>query len=183
MSSAPLLSRRPPGLALIPQARAPREPEIEGESRVVAAGGGSAWTSAMRHVRVDRTVSRYRYRARLAPSENRRRLAFQNGSGASRRTFAPRVRTDMRTTYLPRVTAADHEALRRLVDSYPADSYEKWLFLQAKEIANWQKSGWKVVLIDVGADDFLRYCRDTGASPNFHTFRGIASAKAIGKFF
>jgi len=50
----------------------------------------------------------------------------------------------MATTYLPRVTAADHEALRRLVDNYPADSYEKWLFLQAKEIANWQRSGWEV---------------------------------------
>ncbi len=88
----------------------------------------------------------------------------------------------MPTTYLPRVTTADHEALRRLVDNYPADSYEKWLNLQAKEIANWRRSGWDVVLIDVNADDFLRYCRATGASPNFHTFRGIASAQAIGKF-
>jgi hypothetical protein len=88
----------------------------------------------------------------------------------------------MPTTYLPRVTAADHEDLRRLVDNYPASSYEKWLSLQEKEIANWQTSGWDVVLIDVTADDFVRYCKDTGASPNFHTFRGIASAKAIGKF-
>ena len=90
--------------------------------------------------------------------------------------------TNMATTYLPRVTAADHEALRRLVGNYPADSYEKWLFLQAKEIANWQRSGWEVILIDVSADDFVRYFRETGASPNFHTFSGIASAKAIGKF-
>jgi hypothetical protein len=88
----------------------------------------------------------------------------------------------MRTSYLPRVTAANHDVLRRLVDNYPADSYEKWQRLQTKEIANWEKSGWKVIMIDVSADDFLRYCRDTGASPNFHTFRGIASAKAIGKF-
>ena len=90
--------------------------------------------------------------------------------------------TNVATTYLPRVTAADHEALRRLVGNYPAHSYEKWLFLQAKEIANWQRSGWEVVLIDVSADDFVRYCRETGASPKFRTFRGIASAKAIGKF-
>ncbi|ATQ69551.1 MULTISPECIES: hypothetical protein [Methylosinus] len=87
-----------------------------------------------------------------------------------------------RTTYLPRVAAADHDALARLVDNYPADSHEKWQFLQAKEIANWERSGWTVVLVDVGADDFVRYCRETGASPSFHTFRGIASAKAIGKF-
>ena len=42
----------------------------------------------------------------------------------------------MATTYLPRVTAADHEILRRVVGNYPADSYDKWLYLQAKEIAN-----------------------------------------------
>jgi hypothetical protein len=88
----------------------------------------------------------------------------------------------MPTSYLPSVTATDHEALRRMVDNYPADTYEKWRFLQTKEIANWRKSGWDVVLIDVTADDFVRYCKETGASPNFHTFRGIASAKAIGKF-
>ncbi len=88
----------------------------------------------------------------------------------------------MATTYLPRIAAADHEALRHVVENYPAESYEKWLNLQEKEIANWKRSGWDVILIDVSADDFIRYCRETGASPNFHTFRGIASAKAIGKF-
>jgi hypothetical protein len=88
----------------------------------------------------------------------------------------------MTTTYLPRVTAMDHETLRRVVDNYPADTYEKWLRLQSKEIANWQRSGWEVVMIDVSAEDFARYCRETRASPNFHTFRAIASAKAIGKF-
>ncbi len=88
----------------------------------------------------------------------------------------------MATTYLPRIAAADHEALRRVVENYPAESYEKWLNFQEKEIANWKRSGWDVILIDVSADDFVRYCRETRASPNFHTFRGIASAKAIGKF-
>jgi hypothetical protein len=92
------------------------------------------------------------------------------------------VSDERRTTYLPRVTAADHATLARVVDNYPADTHEKWLFLQEREIANWERSGWRVVLIDVGADDFTRYCRETGASPSFHTFRGIASAKAIGKF-
>ncbi|ARN83328.1 hypothetical protein B1812_03270 [Methylocystis bryophila] len=72
--------------------------------------------------------------------------------------------------------------LNRTGKSNRADSYEKWLRLLAREIANRQRSGWEVVLIDVSADDFVRYCRETGANPHFHTFRGIASAKAIGKF-
>lgn len=88
----------------------------------------------------------------------------------------------MATTYLPRITATDHEALRSLVDNFTTNAYDKWLALQAKEIANWRRSGWDVVLVDVSAEDFVRYCRETKASPNFHTFRGIASAKAIGKF-
>ena len=88
----------------------------------------------------------------------------------------------MATTYLPRIAAEDHEALSRVVENYPAQSFGKWLYLQEKEIANWKRSGWEVVLIDISRDDFVRYCRETGASPSFHTFRGIASAKAIGKF-
>jgi hypothetical protein len=87
----------------------------------------------------------------------------------------------MATTYLPRITVADHEALRFLVDNFPTNSQEKWLHFQAKEIAHWKKNGWEAVLI-ISADDFVRYCRETGASPSFHTFRGIASARAIGKF-
>ena len=88
----------------------------------------------------------------------------------------------MATTYLSRITAADHDALRQLVDNFPTNSYEKWVYFQTKEIGNWERGGWDVVLIDVSAEDFIRYCDETGASPSFHTFRGIASAKAIGKF-
>jgi hypothetical protein len=88
----------------------------------------------------------------------------------------------MPTTYLCRITAEDHEALRFSVTNFPTDSHEKWLQFQRKEIANWEKSGWRVILIDVSAEDFVRYCRETAASSNFHTFRAIASAKAIGKF-
>ena len=86
------------------------------------------------------------------------------------------------TTYLARITAADREAARLLVDNFPTNSHEKWLQLQAKESANWKKSGWEVILVDFSADNFVQYCRETGASPKFHTLRGIASAKAIGKY-
>ncbi len=88
----------------------------------------------------------------------------------------------MGTRYLPRVTAKDHEAFRNLVHAYPAGSYDKWLQFQAKEIADWEASGGKVVLIDVSTDEFTRYCRDTGARHDIHTFRGVSAAKGIGKF-
>ena len=87
----------------------------------------------------------------------------------------------MATTYLPRITAADHETLRHLVGNYPANSYEKWLYLQAKEIANWQRSGWEVILIDVSADDFVRYCRDRGEPqlPHVQGYRLCQSNRKI----
>jgi hypothetical protein len=149
------------------------------------AGTPIVWTApVIRRVALDeRPAPPGAHPARQTPQAQFKSLASAVKGARSRwRASAISGDTHMPTTYLPRVTATAHEDLRRLVDNYPANSYEKWLSLQEKEIANWQRSGWDVVLIDVTADDFVRYCKDTGASPNFHTFRAIASAKAIGKF-
>ncbi|HXW23424.1 MAG TPA: hypothetical protein VEK73_01665 [Xanthobacteraceae bacterium] len=88
----------------------------------------------------------------------------------------------MATRYLPRLSEADHDALRDQVHRYPAGSYDVWLKLQAEEIADWETDGGKVILVDVSADDFARYCRDTGARRDIHTLRGIAAAKGTQKF-
>jgi hypothetical protein len=85
------------------------------------------------------------------------------------------------TLYLPRITEADHKTLRDQV-KHISPAYEEWLQSQASEIAGWEGSGGKVVLIDVSPDDLLLYCGDTGAQPNIHTFRQIAAAKGTGKF-
>lgn len=88
-------------------------------------------------------------------------------------------KANIATTYLPRITVADHESLRFLVDNFPTNSHEKWLHLQAKEIPNWKKNGWEVVLIDISADKFVRCCPEPGARPSFHTLSGIASAREL----
>ncbi len=84
----------------------------------------------------------------------------------------------MATTYLPRIAAADHEALRHVVENYPAESYEKWLNLQEKEIANWKRSGWDVILIDVSADDFIRYCPGDRGKPQLPHVQGYRLCKS-----
>lgn len=88
----------------------------------------------------------------------------------------------MGTLYTPRLTEADHEALRHLVHNYPAATYDKWLQLQAKEIADWNGGGGKVVLVDISVDDVTRYCGQTGARCNVQVLKAIAAAKGIGKF-
>jgi hypothetical protein len=69
----------------------------------------------------------------------------------------------MATRYLPRITAEQHDTFRDTVNFYPADTYDKWLYLQAKEIADWEGRGEKVILVDVSPNEFARYCRKTRA--------------------
>ena len=47
----------------------------------------------------------------------------------------------MATLYLPKIAEADHDTLRNFIKHYPADSYDKWLYLQSKQIANWKSGG------------------------------------------
>ncbi len=90
----------------------------------------------------------------------------------------------MANLYLPKITEADHHALRGFIDNYPASSYDKWLYLQSKQIANWEagSAGHKVILVELCADDFIRYQRETGARNDIHLLNTVAYAKGTGKF-
>ena len=88
----------------------------------------------------------------------------------------------MGTLYLPKITATNHDTLRNFIHNYPAHSYDEWLKLQAKEIADWKSSGGEVVLVDLSADDFIRYTRQTGARADVHLLKAVATAKGIRKF-
>ena len=90
----------------------------------------------------------------------------------------------MATLYLPKIAEADHDTLRNFIKHYPANSYDKWLYLQSKQIANWESGGTehKVVLVELCADDFIRYQRETGARADVNLLTAVASAKGTGKF-
>lgn len=89
----------------------------------------------------------------------------------------------MNRIYAARVSEADHKVFAKLVHGYPADPYDKWLNNRAKELHEYgQLPDLEVIEVDVTPDDFTRYCRDTGARADLNTFRGIAAAKATGKF-
>ncbi len=84
--------------------------------------------------------------------------------------------------YLPKITSSDHDTLRNFIHNYPANTYDEWLKLQAKEIADWEASGGEAILVDLSADDFIRYARQTGARTDIHLLKAVATAKGTGKF-
>jgi hypothetical protein len=86
----------------------------------------------------------------------------------------------MATRYLPRITAEQHDTFREIVKFYPADTYDKWLYLQAKEIADWRGAAGKSFSL-MCPNEFARYGRKTRARSDINTFRGFAMTKAMGK--
>jgi hypothetical protein len=88
----------------------------------------------------------------------------------------------MAILYLPRITESDHNAIYGFINNHPAHSYDKWLYLQDKESADWEGRGGEVILVDCSADDFIRYARETGARNDIHILKAVAFAKGIGKF-
>jgi hypothetical protein len=87
----------------------------------------------------------------------------------------------MATLYLPCITRKHYDALRCKLYSFPANSYDEWTNLQPKEIADWEGRGGNVILVEIGADDFVRSSNETGAGLNMQTAKAIAFAKGTGK--
>ncbi len=88
----------------------------------------------------------------------------------------------MAKMFFARIAEADHDSIRNIVHNYPAATYDKWLYLQSQEVADWEGKGHEVVLVDISVDDISHYCRETGARCDVHVLKAIAFAKGTGKF-
>jgi len=89
----------------------------------------------------------------------------------------------MAKRYILLMSPENDEAFRNLVKFYPAGSYDKWLYLQAKEIERIKAVGDEPVEVEVTPDEFIRYCDRTGAQRNINTLRALAFAKGSGKAY
>jgi len=84
----------------------------------------------------------------------------------------------MVTWYLPKIRPENHETFRQIISAYPADTYDKWVYLQANEIAEIVGAGdQRVVLVEVRTDDFTRHCDLVGCKRDFDALRDFASTK------
>jgi hypothetical protein len=67
---------------------------------------------------------------------------------------------------VPVICREDYDAFRRDVGSTLANTYEEWVNLLSKEVAEARGSGKTVVEAKVNYDEFRRYCSTTGKKSN-----------------
>jgi hypothetical protein len=84
--------------------------------------------------------------------------------------------------YAPRITCmADHERFKLIIQGYPADTYDKWLYLQSKEAMDWWGSEQQVNPVDVYPDEFIAFCDLAGSKRTIDTLRNFAFLKGTGQ--
>jgi hypothetical protein len=82
---------------------------------------------------------------------------------------------------LPVIRREDYDAFRRDVGAKLAASYDLWAKLFAREVADARRQGKTIVEAQVNYDEFARYCRANGQTPNPQTLLDFAiSKKPIG---
>jgi len=69
----------------------------------------------------------------------------------------------------PVISEKEYPAFRRDVGTHLADTYDKWLKLHREQIEEARRNGDTIAEIEVKYDEFVAYCRATGATPNANT--------------
>lgn len=82
---------------------------------------------------------------------------------------------------IPVIRREDYDAFRRDVGSTLANTYDEWMKLLAKEVAQARQSGKTVVEAEVNYDEFQRYCRTTGKTPNPMVLLEFAAHRPLGE--
>jgi hypothetical protein len=82
---------------------------------------------------------------------------------------------------IPVIRREDYDAFRRDVGSTLAHTYDEWVKLLAKEVAEARKSGKTVVEADVNYDEFKRYCRTAGKKPDPLVLLEFAAHRPLGE--
>ena len=86
----------------------------------------------------------------------------------------------MEPMHLPRImTAADHETFRRLLNDDISSSYEKWLAVRAKTLAELGAEGVAAEEIPVYPDEFVWHCDRIGTGHTTRTLAAFARYKAV----
>ena len=67
---------------------------------------------------------------------------------------------------IPVIRRNDYDAFRHDVGSTLANTYDEWVKLLTKEVAEARQSGKTVVEAEVNYDEFTAYCRANGKKPD-----------------
>jgi hypothetical protein len=82
---------------------------------------------------------------------------------------------------IPVIRREDYDAFRRDVGSTLANTYDEWVRLLAKEVAEARRSGKTVVEAEVNYDEFRRYCSTTGKKPDPMVLLEFAAHRPLGE--
>lgn len=87
----------------------------------------------------------------------------------------------MRERYpIPLITPQDFNAFRGLLSPDFANSYDEWFNLHTKEKLERGQVGFDIHEIQVDPNEFVRYCRACGVTPNRKTLLDFAIEKDAG---
>ena len=90
----------------------------------------------------------------------------------------------MREPYpIPFITPQHFDAFRRLLSPDFPNSYDEWFKLHTKEKLERGQVGYDVLETQVDPDEFPRYCRARGVTPNRKTLLDFAFEKAAGNHY
>jgi hypothetical protein len=84
----------------------------------------------------------------------------------------------MRTMVFPVFTPEQYDAFRKEIGPDLADSYDEWLKLHREQCDEAIQRGEAWVQIELKYDEFLAYCRATGAPADMNTIRLFSVKKS-----
>jgi len=78
----------------------------------------------------------------------------------------------------PVISKEEYPSFRQQVGSHLADSYDEWLKVHNEQIEEARRNGDTVARIEVKYDEFVEFCRTTGATSNANTLLDFTVKKA-----
>ena len=87
------------------------------------------------------------------------------------------------STIIPWITPQDYDAIKRALktDVNLPDTYDEWLNLKTKQIAEIEARGLIADKVIIDPDEFARYCWRCGQKQNDAMLRAFAIVKKTGK--
>jgi hypothetical protein len=87
----------------------------------------------------------------------------------------------MAITYTPVIRSQDYEALRCVLDGHIPNTHDAWEKRQTDEVAQIQKAGHTVRIVNVDPNEFARFLNATGAAHDLHSLDIFTREKSGGK--
>ena len=84
----------------------------------------------------------------------------------------------MATYYFPRISEQDYPAFQNIPGFDVPATYDEWFQQQAREKADHENNGDRVVSVDVGPSEFLVYCQTAKTTCDLRELAAFAATKA-----